>query len=104
MKKVCSSHVELLSDVVLAVELVLAEHAQEYVAGQDVLEQHLAHVRFGHLRADRLAALREEGGSGGLVVGVVGLRRIDCFPQVGENRRKVVFELLLRLPEILDLG
>ena len=36
--------VEPPRDVVLAVELVLGEHAQEDVLGQDVLEQHLPHV------------------------------------------------------------
>ena len=36
--------VQLAGDVVLPVELVLGEDAQEDVLGQDVLEQHLAHV------------------------------------------------------------
>ena len=48
--------VQLAGDVVLPVELVLGEDPQEDVLGQDVLQQHLAHVAVGHLGADGLAA------------------------------------------------
>ena len=95
--------VEPLGDVVLAVELVFREHPQEYVLGEDVLEQHLAHVCFGDLRADALAAQVEEVGGGGPVALVLALGLLDGLTQVFENGGQVCLELGLRLSELLDL-
>ena len=95
--------VQPLGDVVLAVELVLGEDAQEYVLRQDVLEQHLAHVGGGHLGAYRLSAQLQEAGGGGHVVLVLGLGLLYGLAQVFEDGGQVGLELLLRLPELLDL-
>ena len=48
--------VESARDVVFLVELVFAEHAQEYVAGEDVLDEHFADVGGGDVRPDGLFA------------------------------------------------
>ena len=48
--------VQLAGHVVFLVKLVLGEHSQEDVLGEDVLEQHLPHVGLGHVRADAPAA------------------------------------------------
>ena len=95
--------VEPPRDVVLAVELVLGEDAQEDVLRQDVLEQHLPHVGVGHLGADGLPAQLQEAGGGGHVVMVLGLGLLDGLAQVLEDGGQVGLELPLRLPELLDL-
>ena len=48
--------VQPTGDVVFPVELVLGEHPQEDVLGQDVLQQHLPNVAGGHGGADGLLA------------------------------------------------
>ena len=95
--------VELAGDVVFPVELVLAEHAQEDVLGEDVLQQHLAHVAVGHGRADGLPAEGQEGGGGRLVVGVVCLGVLHRLPQIVDYGGEVGLELPLGLAKLLDL-
>ena len=72
----------MCGDVVLAVELVLGEDAQEDVLREDVLDEHLPHVGFGDGRADALPALFEEFGGVLLVVRVVCLGVFDRLTQV----------------------
>ena len=96
--------VQLAGDVVLAVELVLGEDAEEDVAGEDVLQQHLADVGVGDVGADGLAAEGEEEGGGVLVVGVVGLGVGDGLAEAFEDGGEVGLELLAGLAELLDLG
>ena len=103
MKKRALQLVELPGDVVLAVELVLGEHAQEDVLGEDVLEQHLAHVGGGHVRADGVATQLEEADGGGLVLGVVRLGGLHRLAQVGDDGGKVGLELRLGAAELLYL-
>ena len=55
-------------------ELLLAEHAEEDIFGEDVLEEHLPHVRLRDVGADGLAAELEEGGGRLLVARAAGLR------------------------------
>ena len=85
-------------------ELVLAEHAQEDVAGEDVLQQHLADVGVGHVGADGLAAQVQEEGGGVLIVGVAGLGVGHGLAQAFEDGGQVGLELLAGLAELLDFG
>ena len=93
---------EPLGDVVLAVELVLGEHLLKDVLGQDVLQQHLAHVLGPHLLANGLVAEVEEVGGGGPVGRVALLGRVDGGAQVFEDGGEVGLELPLRLAELPD--
>ena len=95
---------ELAGDVVLAVELVFAENAEEDVLGEDVLQQHFAHVGGGDGGADGLLAVGEEAGCAVLVGGVAGLGVGDGRAEVVEDGGEVGLELLLGLAELLDLG
>ena len=96
--------VEPLGDVVLAVELVLGEDAEEDVPGEDVLEEHLAHVGLRHVGADGLPAQLQEARRGGHVGLVLGLGLLDGLAEVLEDGWQVGLELLLGVPELLDLG
>ena len=96
--------VQLAGDVVLAVELVLGEDAQEDVAGEDVLQQHLADVGVGDVGADGLAAEVQEEGGGGLVVGVAGLGVGHGLAEALQHGGEVGLELLASLAELLDFG
>ena len=51
---------ELAGDVVFAVELGVVEDAEKDVFGEDVLEQHFAHVVGGNVGVDAVAAEFEE--------------------------------------------
>ena len=103
MKKGVFQRVKLPGHVVFAVELVLGEHPQEDVLGQDVLQQHLPDIGLGYRGADGLAAMLEEAG-GALLVGRIGsLGFGHRLPQVIQHRRQIGLELLLCLPELSDL-
>ena len=104
VKKVLFQGVQLAGDVVLAVELVLGEDAEEDVAGEDVLEQHLADVGVGDVGADGLAAEVQEEGGGVLVVGVAGLGVGDGLAEALQDGGEVGLELLAGLAELFDLG
>ena len=94
---------ELAGDVVLAVELVFTEHSQEDVLGEDVLQEHLAHVGLGNGRADAAVALLEELRHAIAVGFVVGLGVGHGQAKVLEHGGEVGLELLLGLPELFDL-
>ena len=85
-------------------ELVLGEDAEEDVPGEDVLEEHLAHVGGGHVGADGLPAELQEARCGGHVGLVLGLGLLYGLAQVLEDGGQVGLELLLGVPELLDLG
>ena len=94
--------VQLTGDVVLLVELVFPEYAEEDVLGQDVLEQHFPHVRRRHGGANGPAAQVQEGRGGFLVLRVLRLGLGDGGPQVLEHGGQVGLELALGLAELLD--
>ena len=52
--------VQLARDVVVLVVVGAGEDGREHFAGEDVLDQHLAHVGFGEARVDRLLGVFEE--------------------------------------------
>ena len=82
-------------------ELVLSEHPQEDVLGEDVLQQHLADVGGGHGGAYALLAQLQEGHCGLLILRVVDLGLLYGLPQVADDGWQVGLELLLRLAELL---
>ena len=95
--------IQLPSNVVLAVELILSEHAQEDVLRQDVLEQHLSHVLFRNRWADALSAQIQELCRRALIRCAVRLCLLDRFPQVPDYPRQIHLELPLRRPKLPDL-
>ena len=103
MKEGVFERFQVFGDVVLAVELILGEDAQENVLGEDVLEQHLAHVSGRDGGADRVAAQVQELRSRSLVARVGARSRINGLPQVLQDLRQIDLELLLGLAELLDL-
>ena len=103
MKKVRAKRVQLARHVVLPVELNVGEHPQEDILGEDVLQQHLPHVRVGHVGTHRAPTQFKKAARSRAVIGVAGLRLGHRGAQIVQNRRKVRFELLPRLPELLDL-
>ena len=94
---------QLPGDVVLPVELVLGEHPEEDVLGEDVLEQHLPHIGLGHGGADAAVAQFKEPGDAFAVVGIAFLGLSHRLAEVLENGGQVGLELLLCLTELLDL-
>ena len=101
VKKVPSRSVELPGDVVLAVEVVLAEDLGEDLLGQDVLDQHLAHVGRCDVGIDadwraKVKELLPATGEEGLVI--LSLN-VDHFAEGAEDNRNVMLEPLHRLVE-----
>ena len=95
--------IELPRDVVLAVEVRVVEHMREDLLGQDVLDQHLPHVRLAQRRVDRRARVRQEHPRRRLKPGVPRIRLVDLPPQRVEHVRQVGLELLHRRAELGDL-
>jgi len=91
-------------DVVLAVILAVVEDLSEDLLGQDVLDQHLAHVIAGQGRVDRLLRMGKEPrrlfGKGR----VAGIGRGDGHAQAFKDRRQVGLELVHGRAEFGDLG
>ena len=85
--------VEVTGDVVLAVELVLGEDAQEDVFGEYVLQQHLPDVRLRNVGADGALAEVEEGGRRALVVGALALGVLNRLAEAREDCGEVGLEL-----------
>ena len=96
-------HVKRLSDVVIAVEITVAEDTGEDVLGQDVLDQHLAHVSVGNAGVDGFPCLREESPRRGGERFIACIGAINALTQRLQNRRQIDLELLDGFTEIRDL-
>ena len=84
-------------------ELVLGEHPQEDVLGEDVLQQHLPDLGLRHGGADAAVTQLEEPGDALAVLLVALLGVGDRLAEVLEDGRQVRGELLPRLAELPDL-
>ena len=97
--------VQLAGDVVLAVEVAVVEDLGENLFGQDVLDQHLAHVGIGEAGVDGLLRMLQE-----LRRRLRERRRCRCaarsiiVAQRLQHGRQVGLELLDGLAEVGDLG
>ena len=85
-------------------KLVLVEHPQENVLGQNMLDQHLSDLIVRHVRTNGLVAQFEEDPRRLLVSRIVGLGLNDSFAKPLQHGGQVVLELLPRTPKLLDLG
>ena len=76
----------------------------ENIFGQNVLDQHLAHVGFGEAGIDRLLGVLEKllGGLSEFRLALVGA--LDHRAQRFQNHRQIGFELLDGFAELGDLG
>ena len=84
-------------------KFAIVENLREDFFGQNVLDQHFAHVGGGDVRVDRVLRVLEEAQRVLAKVIVVALGRLDHVAQRVEHRRQIGLELLDRLAEIRDL-
>lgn len=96
--------VELARHVVVLVERGTRKNRDENLLGEDVLNQHLAHVGCGEAGVDGLLCVLKEGlrCSAEFLVGAMGL--LDHVTQGAEHGGKIRLELLHRLPELHHRG
>ncbi|MNC86701.1 hypothetical protein D3C83_23750 [compost metagenome] len=94
--------IKLFRDVVLAVEVVLAEYLGKYFLGQNVLDQHLAHIGGGDTRVDRLVRMLEEAFRLLAKPAVFLESLLDHVAERCEHRRQIGLELLDRFAELGD--
>ena len=95
--------VQLAGDVVVPVEVAVVEDVGEDLLGQDVLDQHLAHVGFGKQGVDRLLRVGEKFGLRRAEGGIAGLLPVDHVAQGLQHGGQVGLELLHRGAEVGDL-
>jgi hypothetical protein len=95
--------VELAGDVVVAVELAV-EHLREDLFGEDVLDQHLAHIGGREAGVDRFLRVLQELRRGLGERGIGRVLALDHRAQRFQHRGQVGLELRHGLAEVLDLG
>ena len=95
--------IQLAGDVILPVKLVLVEHPQENVLGQNMLDQHLPDVVVRHVGANRLVAKFEEDPRRLLIPWIARLGFKNSFAKFLQDSRQVSLELMPRFPKLLDL-
>jgi hypothetical protein len=95
--------VQLAGDVVVLVEVAVVEDVGEDFLGQDVLDQHLAHVGLAQRGVDGLLRVGEEPGLRRAEVGIAGLLLVNHGAQRLQHGGQVGLELLHRGAEIGDL-
>ncbi len=96
--------VQFARHVVVLVEVAVVEHLGEDFLGQDVLDQHLAHVGFGEAGVDGFLRVCQEFLLGLAEAGVGRMLALDHLAQRFQHGRQVGLELLHRRAEIGDLG
>jgi hypothetical protein len=95
--------VQLAGDVVVLVEVAVVEDVGKDFLGQDVLDQHLAHVGLAQRGVDGLLRVGEKPGLRRAEVGIAGLLLVDHGAQGLQHGGQVGLELLHRGAEIGDL-
>ena len=96
--------VKLAGDVVVLMKRRAGKDGGENVLGQDVLDQHLAHVGFREAGVDRLLGVLEKIFRGFSEVRLALVGAHDHGAQRFEDFWEISFELLDRLAKLRDLG
>jgi len=86
--------VQLAGHVVVLVKVAVVEHLGEDFFGQDVLDQHLAHVGIGQRGVDGFLRVHEEFFFGRAKAGVALVRGFDHLAQRAEHGRQIGLELI----------
>ncbi len=94
---------QLPGDGVVAVELGIVEDGHEHILGEDVLDEHLAHVGHFHAGIDGLLAQLQEFAQGLTERDILGVLLFNDGAQLGCQGGDVLVELLDGAVELADL-
>ena len=96
--------IQLARHVVVLVEVAVVKHLGEDFFGQDVLDQHLAHIGVAQRGVDGLLRMQQELVFRRTEAGVLFVFPFDHFAQRLQHGGQVGLELLHRRPKTRDLG
>ena len=102
-EKFALQRAEFFGDVVGTVKVGVLEYCGENFLGQDVLNEHFAHVGIGETRVDRLLRVGEKFLLGSAEFFIRNVLALDRVAQRGEHGGQVGFELFDGVAEAFDL-